>query len=79
MTREIIDHILDPKCLRGWAHLNMLERTTLVERLFDVKMTQQALGWWYRRNGVRKSKPCYKFLGALKRKTLNKERVDWCF
>ena len=79
MTREIIDHITDPKILRGWAHLNLEERCCLVEAKFGVKMTGQALGWWYRKNGVTKTRPQYKFLGALKRKRLRSEQVDWCY
>lgn len=79
MTRECIDYITDPKILRGWAHLNLTERCRLIKNEFGVDIVPQTLGDWYRRNAVYKSKPQYKFLGALKRQKLTEEQVDWCW
>ena len=38
MTKEIIDHVINPKTLREWAHLTLVERCKLIEEKFGVKM-----------------------------------------
>ena len=70
MTAEILDYVTDRAVLKLWAHLSLAERVHRIQERFDVKMVQQTLGSWYRRNQIRWRKPQYKMLGALKRDTL---------
>ena len=70
ITREIIDYILDPKTLRQWAHLNLQDRCREIQLKFDVKLCQQTLGRWYRRNGVTKTRIQFKSYGAFLDKKL---------
>ena len=77
MTKEIIDYATDRAVLKQWAHLSLRERVIKIHEKFQTKITQQCLGFWYRRNGIRWRRPNYKMLGALKRATLLKEQAEW--
>jgi len=57
MTPEIIDYITRKDILREWAHLTLLERCDLIKLRFDVKLHRKTLSWWYKRNGISKTKP----------------------
>ena len=79
MTAEIIDYVTDRLVLKSWAHLSLAERVVKIDERFNVKLTQQCLGYWYRRNGIRWRRPQYKMLGALKRQTLLLDQSEWCW
>ena len=79
MTPEILDYVTDKAMLKAWAHLSLSERVLKIHEKFNVKMTQQTLGLWYRKNKIRWRKPQYKMLGALKRNSLLQDQAEWCW
>ena len=79
MTKEIIDYATDRAVLKQWAHLSFKERVLKIQEKFQTKITQQCLGFWYRRNGIRWRRPNNKMLGAMKSATLLKEQAEWCW
>ena len=79
MTPEILDYVTDKAMLKAWAHLSLSERVLKIHEKFNVKMTQQTLGLWYRKNKIRWRKPQYKMLGALKRGSLLQDQAEWCW